>query len=418
MLLQQSNDLLPQNTQRLVVAFLLFDLFREETDNNPFLSVLLQLVTQDDANDSLLSKKEKKQKYDLIGSLPRFNRKEKTFLSLLLSRQVSYRDLVKNTAKQVINSDMFRDMKEVDVSSIISLVAKLNTSMTASSKSGIPVAIPDPDKKSSKYRPDPEPLRRSAATELLTYEKDHYLGGVFQPQAVRIPPPLHVSEEEFIWMFPSELDDLPFLWDTSIAMGASSLGAEARNLMTKAFKGSLTLQQQQLLQEELKKDAKLVQHLGLTPTKLPDLVENNPLIAIDVLLIVMQSSEITEYLSVLVNMEMSVHSMEVVNRLITAVDLPSEFIQHYINNCITTCEQIKDKYLQNRLVRLVCVFVQSLIRNKIINVQDVFIEVGIFCTQFARIKEAAALYGLLQQLHNTDQPNEDAATSSSQETKK
>lgn len=97
-------------------------------------------------------------------------------------------------------------------------------------------------------------------------------------------------------------------------------------------------------------------------------------------------------------MPMSLQSMDIVNKLTTSSNLPIEFLHTFIINCITSCENIKDKISQTRQVRLASVFLQSLLRNNIINVQDILYEVKTFCINFIKVKEAVDLFQLLEQL--------------------
>ena len=182
-------------------------------------------------------------------------------------------------------------------------------------------------------------------------------------------------------------------WDMEIK-DSKELGL--KTLVEEACDLPLPLSDQELVVTLLEQDADAVHRCGLQPSMLPGLVENNPPIATEVLRRLADSPQIKEYISSLVYMNMSLHSMEVFNRLTTTVTLPADCTRMYISNCIRQCGETQDKYLQNRLVRLVCVFLQSLIRNKIVSVDDMDVEVQSFCVQFSRIREAAALFRLMK----------------------
>jgi hypothetical protein len=232
--------------------------------------------------------------------------------------------------------------------------------------------------------------------EGLESESRLFVGGsLFEPRWIRpAPPRCELEAGELVWI---DVDAMTFdvMWDSSMGTEVVSV-EEVRELLESAFREPMEPEEQAKLLQRVEDSPKVLEECGLSPARLPELVEHNPAVAIQVLLKLMSSPEISEHLMVLVNMELTPHSMEVVTHLTTAVDMPPEFIHLYITNCIAACKNVADKFNQNRLVRLVSIFLQSLIRNRTIDVLDLQAEVQGFCLEHAKVKEASLLFRMLK----------------------
>jgi len=226
------------------------------------------------------------------------------------------------------------------------------------------------------------------------------------------PPALPLLEDEMTFLISDG-----YFTDLALDAGISSPQAmELRELILKAYKSRLNVEQSNQVLALLRGDERLLYRSGLAPTpeRLQPLVDNNPTIAEHCLIALMGTPHAPEFLNALINLQLSLHSMELVNKL-TAHNIPPKILYQYITNIIHSTRTTADKQLQTRHVRLVCVFLQSLIRNKIVTENDLFQEsrIGVetqeFALEFSKIKEAGNLFRLLRQLDpNSGSPGDHA----------
>ena len=201
------------------------------------------------------------------------------------------------------------------------------------------------------------------------------------------------DELDAIWLIPGMLPEP--VWEYSMCCDMST--ANLKTLINKAVKMSLKDEEYRAIIKPLKTDPELIFNIGMTPQRLPSLVINNPHVAFELLIIMTNTTQITKYYDALSGMKLSPNTLEVFNRLSNFVELPQEFIQIFLKNCMNQCRNSTEtKVNKNRMVRLVCVFLQSIIKSRMINLQDVFIDVQAFCIEFSSIKEANGIYKMLQ----------------------
>ncbi|KAF8984425.1 hypothetical protein BGZ46_008081 [Entomortierella lignicola] len=220
---------------------------------------------------------------------------------------------------------------------------------------------------------------------------------------------------------------------------------QLNTIMEQASIQALSFDQEQFMLSQFNEDTAKV-HIPLPlPESLPGIVDNNPTIAFNLLQYLIQlSSELNgndvgtsqksngvnssgrngktgvkdssfsspepsivdSYLYTMTHAKrLTLHSLEVVNRLSAATALSPQFLHAYIENAIRCCELVEDKVGQARVVRMLCVFLQSLLRNEAITIPGYFHALQSFCVQFARVKEVATLFqSLVEYQRKMDTP--------------
>lgn len=150
-----------------------------------------------------------------------------------------------------------------------------------------------------------------------------------------------------MWLISLLFTEYTFAWEPNLY--DSKDGPEvAKKLFILAQRQPLETSQYDILKKELCEKEDALQNLQLSTASLPKLVDKNPSLAVDVLLLLASTQQFGEYLTVLINMDLSLHSMEVVNKITASLELPPQFIHFYIRNCITNCTDITDKNTQHR----------------------------------------------------------------------
>jgi hypothetical protein len=405
LVLLQDRHLLSSLAARCICWYWLISIFSRKAEDpaspvelsgNPFLVVFL---------DSLESKGRHCLKLDPA---------ERYLLSVGLSGGSLYAELSARSPLQLLSTAL-GPVPAVDSPSLRASLTISHSEFGMLRSSGIFPVLPDPIETHFDDADEEQEGSIEATEQLLTF-------GAFESPWIRVRPPVLPWQVEETLPLPPQPTSLASTtatnhtgtgmeWSQLYHVGGSSNSmaiARAHTLMQQALEEPLKKEDLSFLLESLRSHPLVAVQGGLNPARLPSLVEKNPVVAVECLLKRIHTDSIHEYFDVLAGMEMSLNSMEVVNQLMTSGPLPPEFIHRYISNCMLSCQSVSDsenKYLQNRMVRLVCVFLQALIRGKVMHIreqQDLFVEVQAFCIKFSRIKEAASLFRMLKSLEGVE----------------
>ncbi|KAF7730395.1 hypothetical protein EC973_002201 [Apophysomyces ossiformis] len=164
--------------------------------------------------------------------------------------------------------------------------------------------------------------------------------------------------------------------------------------MKEACLRTLTIPETEILQQAVTTHP---ESLYIPSDQLPQFIELNRFLAFDIVPLYLKLPTMEEYLESLLTMPVSSNGVDVIHHIIAGtnpIQLPEGFLHMYISNCIRSCDVLEGHW-QDKQVRLVAKFIQSLLVKRIIPMAEYLIEVQSFCIGFLRFRGVAALYRLV-----------------------
>ncbi|VDM32431.1 unnamed protein product [Hydatigera taeniaeformis] len=393
-----NNDLLPDSVSKTLAVFLLWDMYKlDPLELNPFFPFILNFLKSEKA----------------LGDP--FPYPVKIFMHTLMLHPDRSNDLLKTVLIQLLNMNAeTTSPKTCDWSVFEGLLHKRSLKMPKFDSCGIPCVLPDEGKIGC-----PLNLQRKRCLQALLTDNE-LLPALLQPLRptfLRLAPPLLPCPqsaaipldsldswtEELIWLSPPTLQH-NFHWDSFTEHSTLPLGVQ--QLVQLALSSPLSPSQKEQLVQSISQNPGLLNGVGLLSESLPNLVNQNPMAASEILKALSSDPELESFLDVLSEMDVNVHSLEVINQIALNMSLPKKFILKCVSNFIKRCQSTQDRSSQSRLARLVCLVIQTWVRNKVLDITgaNILVEIQSFCLEFNRVREANTLYRLIKSIEAAGPP--------------
>ncbi|KAH0794166.1 CCR4-NOT transcription complex subunit 11 [Histomonas meleagridis] len=190
----------------------------------------------------------------------------------------------------------------------------------------------------------------------------------------------------------NSFDNPPFIFDEGVTVGSRSA---AIALINKATEFRLRCGESDSLITELKKDSTLVEEINLQPSGIQFLIENNTEVAKEVINIL--SSNNQNIPKILLNLDLTVASIDVVTSYILSGHASDAFLNEYISTTVNTILGIRDNQTMFRKARMFCKMMGFIIQNNRPLSTPMVINLNSLCedNRTKSIKEAQELNTLL-----------------------